>query len=430
MMAGVYLDRLPSATRETLDQVARIANVAAMRPYLVGGAVRDLLIGLPVTDIDVVIEGDARVLATSLASAVGARLTAHESFYTAVLHWPDGRRLDLTTARSETYPAPGALPIVTPGNLVADLRRRDFTINAIAIDLSGPHHGQLIDPLRGEADLRRGLIRILHDGSFRDDPTRLLRAVRYEQRLSATIGGAGQKFELEAGTARAFSAAVADRCLRAVSGDRRAAEFRRLLLEPAACGMLDRLAHVGLLDAISAGFVWDETRRRHCDRLPTVLAWIEPGDEEVWLARLGLLLPAAAESVMEALARDVRLSARGVKSLTDITFLRHVIPRLERCRSDSELGALLDPFAPVALAVTAVTHPRVRAVIERYLRHVRGIRPILSGDFLRARGIAPGPAYRDALAELLHFKRDAPEASEAEEVAFLEQWLVKSAVGR
>ena len=150
--------------------------------YLVGGAVRDLLRGADAVDLDLAVEGDARSVARTLAEPLGGTAREHERFGTATVQAPE-LAFDLATTRTESYDEPGALPRVTEATLGEDLRRRDFTINAMAVALGGDDLGHLYDPHGGLADLEAGLIRILHPGSFLDDPTRLLRAVRYETRL-------------------------------------------------------------------------------------------------------------------------------------------------------------------------------------------------------------------------------------------------------
>ena len=150
--------------------------------YLVGGPVRDLLLRRPSTDLDLVAEGNVEVLARRVAEAVGSKALLHRRFGTATVK-SNGVRLDLATARKEVYARPGALPSVTTGTIEEDLQRRDFTMNAMALGLSGRHVGRLLDPAGGFADLTQGVVRILHKRSFEDDATRIFRAIRYEQRL-------------------------------------------------------------------------------------------------------------------------------------------------------------------------------------------------------------------------------------------------------
>ena len=167
--------------RHLLEALQELAGDRGLRPHLVGGPVRDWLLGLPIHDLDVVVEGDAPALARALARALDGKVIVHHRFGTATVTVGKAS-IDLVTARKETYPYPGALPEVQPATLADDLARRDFTVNAMALPLGGARD-VLVDPLGGDADLKSGTIRIIHGGSFRDDPTRMFRAARYEQRL-------------------------------------------------------------------------------------------------------------------------------------------------------------------------------------------------------------------------------------------------------
>ena len=150
--------------------------------YLVGGPVRDLVLGRSSEDLDLVVEGDAARLAGKVGERLSAKVVIHRRFGTATVK-VDKNRLDLATARKETYSRSGALPKVMPGSIAEDLHRRDFTVNAMALGISGPLAGELLDPTSGLKDIEQGIIRSIHRGSFQDDATRIFRAVRYEQRL-------------------------------------------------------------------------------------------------------------------------------------------------------------------------------------------------------------------------------------------------------
>ena len=185
-----------AAELRALDRLAPVLDAAAgavragERVYLVGGTVRDILLGVPSLDVDVVVEGDAVAVAGRLAEALGGSLTAHGRFGTAVVDRGDGSHVDVVTARRETYPEPAALPVVEPGTIEDDLRRRDFTVNALAASLAPDGFGALVDPCGGRADLAAGTIRVLHERSFVDDPTRIVRAVRYESRFGFRMDAA------------------------------------------------------------------------------------------------------------------------------------------------------------------------------------------------------------------------------------------------
>jgi tRNA nucleotidyltransferase (CCA-adding enzyme) len=228
-MTQITPDNLADELRRAYPELEAVADTADDRVYLVGGAVRDLLLGRGRSDIDLVVEGDA----AALASRLGADVVEHERFATAKVRL-DGHQIDIAAARAETYPHPGALPVVEPAaGIEADLGRRDFTINAMALTLGGKP--RLIDPHGGRGDLEHGLLRVLHGGSFEDDPTRAIRAARYAARLG---------FGLEKETERLLR--VAD--LGTVSADRREVELLRLADEPSAPEAYRLLAEWGLVE--------------------------------------------------------------------------------------------------------------------------------------------------------------------------------------
>ena len=211
--------------------------VALPPVHLVGGAVRDLLLDEEVVDLDLAMEGDAVGAAQELADMLDGRAVRHERFGTATVTAGDGLSFDLAATRRETYPKPGALPKVQPAPLEEDLGRRDFAVNAIAVGLSGDDLGHLRDPLGGVDDLEQGVLRVLHERSFVDDPTRILRGARYEARLD---------FGLDSDSETLAREAVADDALGTVSTERVAHELLRLLAETEAGKAVDRLGDLGV----------------------------------------------------------------------------------------------------------------------------------------------------------------------------------------
>ncbi len=207
-LASKVKSYFPKELLELLHDTSNEASKLGQRVYLVGGIVRDLLLGYPNFDLDLVTEGDAVELAKRIARINGAGLVIYPRFSTAKIKSGDFA-IDIATARSEIYARPGALPAVTPSSIEKDLFRRDFSINAMAISLTAEDYGQLLDPHRGKDDLHSHLIRILHPDSFSDDATRILRAIRYEQRLG---------FNLERETARLLKRDIS--MLDTISGDR------------------------------------------------------------------------------------------------------------------------------------------------------------------------------------------------------------------
>ncbi len=213
------------------------------RAFVVGGAVRDLLLGQKTFDLDIVVEGEGIPFAARLAARLQARLKSHERFGTATIIFSDGLRLDVATARTELYDRPAALPRVTPGSIRDDMYRRDFTINAMAASLMPGEFGRLIDDFRGLRDLRQRHIRVLHEKSFLDDPTRIFRAVRFETRLG---------FRIVRSTKKLVDEALSMHVLDGLENYRVATELRLILEEPEPAGPVRRLAQLGVFEALNS----------------------------------------------------------------------------------------------------------------------------------------------------------------------------------
>lgn len=334
-----------------LPGVARLSEALAGLPaYLVGGAVRDLLLGRERSDIDVVVEGDLGAAADRLGGAA----RAHERFRTATVGL-DGLEVDLAEARSESYAHPGALPEVRPASLEADLARRDYTINAMAVPLAG--EPRLVDPHGGLDDLGRGLLRVLHERSFADDPTRALRAARYAARFG---------FEPEPGTERLLRAAD----LASVSSDRVEAELRRIAREPAARRGLELAAGWGLVE-------------------------LRPGASEL-VEALGELL--AAEPWAGVAARADAILAATLGPPPGVDELVAATPERPSAGVAAARGR-----TGVELALARV---QGAAWLDDYVARWRHVRLEIGGDDLLAAGVPQGPALGEGLAATLAAKLD------------------------
>jgi tRNA nucleotidyltransferase (CCA-adding enzyme) len=377
---------------------------------LVGGAVRDLLLGHAPRELDVVVAGDAASLASELASVIGASVTLHGRFGTAIVEWEAGR-VDVAARRVESYPAPGALPEVRPANVQEDLRRRDFTVNAIAVPLGGPRQGQLAAAEHALEDLAAGRLRVLHERSFIDDPTRLLRLARYQARLG---------FELEQRTAELVSESLAAGALESVSRARIGAELRLALGEADAPAALTALCELGVLAAIDPELSFDEAlARRGLALLPddgrldlllmaTLLLELAEGEENPELELFELL------DGLEFTAgeRDrVMLSALVAGSLVE---------QLALSRRPSELHRTLrrQPLEAVALAgALGAEGSSASAAAADWLGRVRHVRLTITGDDLLAAGVPSGPALGRRLQAALWRKLDGElDASPAAEL--------------
>jgi tRNA nucleotidyltransferase (CCA-adding enzyme) len=358
--------------------------------YLVGGAVRDLLRGADAVDLDLAVEGDARSVARTLADRLGGSAREHERFGTATVRAPD-LVFDLATTRTESYDEAGALPRVAAATLADDLRRRDFTINAMAVALFGDELGHLYDPHGGAADLGARVVRILHPGSFLDDPTRLLRAVRYETRL---------RFQMEEATERAARAAIAEDALSTVSGPRVRDELMDLLAEYEAPTAVERMRELGLDRALHPALAPDPELVASAslgavaigaDRGIASLAALVAGDIDrldPWVA--GLQLEARDRDAVERAARVAP----------------HVVHELRTHEHvPSELRDLLGGEPPEALALALALGAPSEPIL-RWATVLSGVRLEIGGADLLAAGIPEGPAVGRALDETLRRKLD------------------------
>ena len=358
--------------------------------YLVGGAVRDLLRGADAVDLDLAVEGDARSVARALADRLGGGAREHERFGTATVR-AEGLAFDLATTRTETYDEPGALPRVSAASLDEDLRRRDFTINAMAVALAGDDLGHLYDPHGGLADLDAGVVRILHPGSFLDDPTRLLRAVRYETRLG---------LRMDDDTERAARAALAEDAMSTVSGARVRDELMDLLGEHHAPAGVERMRELGLTRALHPAL----------DPDPELVASASLGAAAIGadrgLASLAALCTGAPEELDLWLA-GLHLDAR---ERDGVSRAARIAPELARElhareRTPSELRDLLGGEPPEALALALALGAPSEPIL-RWVTELSGVRLEIGGNDLIAAGVPEGPTLGRALEETLRRKLD------------------------
>jgi tRNA nucleotidyltransferase (CCA-adding enzyme) len=366
--------------------------------YLVGGAVRDALRGATPVDIDLALEGDAPEAARTLASRLGGEAVEWERFGTAEVRAPSLPLLNVATARRETYAAPGALPEVQPAFIEEDLARRDFTVNAMAMSLPDL---KLIDPHGGQDDLANGVIRVLHDGSFVDDPTRLLRALRYEARLVA---------RLDPHTEELARAAIARGALDTVSGKRIRDELLDLLREPEAPAALERMRDLKLDCALHPA--WRVIPERAASAL---LACAETGADRA-LAVLAALMVPDAEALHPMLDRLALTRHERDRVARAAEVGGHLAHRLAPDLAASEIHGLLHGEPAEALAV-ALAWGAAGDPVLRYLSDLGGARLEVTGDDLVAAGVPESPAIGDALAETLRRKLDGQVSGRDEELA-------------
>ena len=390
-----------------LREAASAARSLSRPLYLVGGVVRDLLMEQPIQDIDLVIEGDAPLLAHILAESLSGDVVARSQFNTAKVAIL-GQSLDIITARYESYRRPGALPTVKPGGILDDLRRRDFTINAMAVRLSPEPTGELLDPLNGRRDLNAGLVRVLHPVSFRDDATRILRALRYEQRLG---------FRLEQDTETLLRRDLS--MLDTIGGHRLRQELAFTFQEPDPSRLLTRLAHLGVLGALHPPLARHRDVEPELARLQHGIPQPQPLHCLAWLAYP--LQPEEAEGLVARLSMPKRWAA----AVRDIVSTRHVATELTSSASPVTVCRRLNGLSPEAVQVAAALEAdgAARKSMARYLEEWRRVRPLLTGKDLMKLGVAQGPQVGDLLDLLLEARLQGKTVTKADERALIRQRL-------
>ncbi len=431
-------DRLPAAYRQALAVVADEAQRRSIGVYLVGGFVRDLLLDRPNLDIDIAVEGDAIAFATAVAAHLDAATAPptnsklktqnskllHPQFGTATVQQDDPPvQLDFASTRQESYAQPAALPTVSlVADIATDLRRRDFTINALAIRLTDY---TLVDPYGGLADLNAGLIRVLHPASFVDDPTRIFRAVRYEQRLG---------FAIEPATLSLLHDAVVSGLIDRLSPDRLRHELEKIWREARAPAMFARLAELGILAVVDPALRWDEQLRHQCE----AAAVAEPLTTRP-LLHLPLLTYRLSDVEQQRVSERLNLDAATRALIKQMRQLREHLPDLLHAARRSDIYNLLHPYPDLVLLATTYalapygtgSVPANATALDKinlYRRELAGIKPELDGDYLTALGLPPSKAYRQMLDELGRAKLDGEVPTRAAEEALLQR-LVAQAKG-
>jgi len=379
--------RMTARMRGLCARIAEEAAALEQTAYLVGGSVRDLFLNARVVDLDVVVEGDAVALAGRLGSRLGGTVHGPSQFMTAAVDLPEGGRLDLATARQERYPEPTKLPVVAPATIADDLRRRDFAVNAIAVRLTPSGAGELVDPCGGRQDLAARLIRVLHDRSFIDDPTRIIRAVRYAERLG---------FALEAHTRALLGQALEAGGLEGVTGARVREEVVRLLAEPSPGATVRALVALGAAPAVFPGLRSQRRALEWLAQAPTALAALGVGEPAArsWPYLLGALVAHwDARAVVRRLELDGEASAivGAIAEAAQGELPAEIAGRagVADVHLDEALGGVA-PAALVAYWLRAGGEGRRR--LERYARWLRRQSADLDGHDLQEQGVAAGPA--------------------------------------
>ena len=439
--------RLSQPLWNLLMAIAQDAEERGWQLYVVGGAVRDILLNpsdepsdepMPLQDVDLVVDGFHQsadsaagvTLARSLQQRYpNVRLQIHGRFQTAALLWHNdpvlgSLWLDIATARTEFYPYPAANPEVEASSIRQDLYRRDFTINAMAMRLTQPRRGELLDFFGGLLDLRSRQIRVLHTNSFIEDPTRMFRAVRFAVRLN---------FQLDPQTERYIRHAIASGIYHRVQSEvdrtpalqtRLKQELRYILQAPYWEPALRLLDDLGALCCIHPQLTLSD---RLWKRLKRVDRWLKRFDSDValshWQVLLEVLIAELPVGDRNRIATNLQLSADSIERLSQLQALHHQFAnQVPQCDRPSQLAALCEPYSLPTLTLIGITSPRpIRRAIWHYLVHLEPVQPFLNGNDLKAMGYKPGRQFKTMLAELLAATLDGDVSDRTSAATFITQ---------
>ncbi|OPY68663.1 MAG: Multifunctional CCA protein [Syntrophorhabdaceae bacterium PtaU1.Bin034] len=411
-----------------LVTIGGIADEMGFHAYLVGGFVRDLLLRYENFDIDIVVEGDGIRFAEEMAKRLNVKIRVHKQFGTAKVLYRDGFKVDVATARLEYYKAPATLPIVEHSSLKLDLYRRDFTINTLAISLNRNTFGELVDFFGSQRDIKEKSIRVLHSLSFVEDPTRVFRAVRFEQRFGFQIG----KF-----TMNLIKNAVKMSFLSRIKGLRIWRELSLMMMEEDPGAIMKRLQELDLIRFIYPSLTFDREKERLFKQMDTVLKWYilsyKGKYSRVFYYLLGLVDHMSLEDVGDLARRLSAAESVRRKLPQEVEKVREVMGKLStaiRYMKKSEVFRQLENLSQEGrLFIMAKTQSEeVKKAVSNYITYADSLRPLVTGDDLKGMGVKEGPVFKDILDALKEAKIDRNLSAKEDELAFVRQYLSEKGI--
>jgi tRNA nucleotidyltransferase (CCA-adding enzyme) len=424
------LKKLPPQFRKVLKNSSALADSLGFKIYLVGGAVRDLLLNKKTFDLDIAVEGDAIILVKKLAALLKAQFRRHHSFGTATLYFDGYKidastnlsidperiyRVDFATTRTEKYPHQGALPRVSPASLAQDLFRRDFTINAMAISLNRADYGVLIDLYKGLEDLKKGWVRVLHPESFLDDPTRILRGIRFKQRFS---------FRFEPRTLKLIKEALSLQVLGFVSPHRLREEIILILKEPRPSAYIRQIKKLTGFSFLDKKLRLDPDSFHLFSRIEKAsLCYTKKFKKlrriQIWLLYLAAILLRLSASRVEKLLAVFGFRKGEQVIIRSINRGKVKVKRLDRPAKASEIYRLLQPYSFESILFFYAYYRRrnLRKNIEYFLGELSGIRLKISGRDLKKEGLKTETLYGRVLAKTLYSRMDKGLTGKREQLA-------------
>lgn len=414
-VTGLLRSRLPHRLVTVLEDAGQLADRCEMSLFVVGGCVRDLLLGIENLDLDLVVEGDGIAFARKLGETLRAKVKVHERFGTAILLPADGYRLDVATARTEYYEYPTALPTVEQSSIKKDLYRRDFTMNALAVRLNGKGFGDVLDFYGGQRDLNDKVIRVLHGLSFVEDPTRVFRAIRFESRFG---------FRLGKDTATLIAGAVKMNLFQRLSGHRLLEELKLLLGEREPKQTIKRLAESGLLRFIHPKLSLSDRLNRLLAALEETVDWYRllylDRKMEVWLVYMMGLLEMLPDRAVKDVLKRFPFSEQEASRLKMACTGCHKVSRRfasQRSLKPADVYRLLSGLSDETLLflMAKSNGETVKRHVSAFLTTYQHVKPVLTGRDLKTMGLKPGPQFKEILDRLLDARLNGEIKTESEE---------------
>ena len=419
-MAAVLKERVPRKIIKLLKDFGHVADMLGYNAYLVGGLVRDVLLKHENLDVDIVIEGDGIKFAHEFAEHYGARVRSHRKFETAVLIFPDGFKVDVATARMEYYESPGSPPVVETSSLKLDLYRRDFTINTLAIQLNKRHYGTLIDYFGGQKDIKEKVLRVLHNLSFVEDPTRVLRAIRFEQRFGFKIGKL---------TLALIKNSLKRNYFKDLSSRRLFLELKLILKEEEPVKAIERMSEFDLLQFISPEIKLTGRLRALLDETKKVITWYNllylEETFEPWRVYWHGLTCSLDDKALKALAEKmgmVELDDR--RMISQREKVKQLLDSLDNLKgNDYLLYTLLAPYDTETLLflMAKVTNRRIKQLISNYFIKLKGTKIQLRGKDLVGMGFKSGPIFKEIFDHLLEARLNNLIKTKEDEIKFVRE---------
>ncbi|WP_456437600.1 CBS domain-containing protein [Desulfurobacterium sp.] len=394
-------ERLPGKVYELLKKVGEVATEKGISAYVIGGFVRDLIIGRKNLDVDIVVEGDATKLAKAFAKKVGGKVHVFDKFKTATVTLLDGFKVDFASARTEIYRAPGALPEVDTAPLKKDLFRRDFTINTLAVKLNGREFGKLVDFFNGLKDIKEKKIRVLHALSFVEDPTRILRALRFAVRY---------RFDIGKHTEKLLKIAVQKNLFRTVEGKRVYLELKHIFEEDNPLRIVNRMEEYGILKAFSPRFIWNKKKRDFFDRIRKIINWhrltFSRSRVDYPIFYFAAFFESLPAEEIDRLLKDFSVPEDEANLIKNLIYRgKQLTTKLEKGSfTNSELFETLkrEKEEMILYVAARTTKEELKHRLLQYLKEWRDLKLAITGNDLKEMGLKPGPVFKEVLTELKH----------------------------